>query len=358
MVALVDGVPRTLEPQGADRALRQPPARGRHPPHPVRAAPGRGPRPHPRGAADRARQPRRRDRADPRLGRHRCGEGRPDRALRALRGAGAGDPRHAPRPPHRAGVRQAARGARGTGQADRRAARDPRRPGPDRRGDRRGAGRGRPALRRRAAHRSHPLRGRHEHRGHDRRPADGDLDHPLRLRQAPAARDLSPAASWRPRGDGDGPQGGRLHRAPAHLLDPRLPALLHQPRQGLPAQGLRAAGGLADLERPRPGQRPAASRRREGDRGDPDPRLQREQATSSSPPPRAWSRRPSSRPTTRRSAPTGSSRSRSATATSWSRSASPRATTTSCSSPSRVTPRASPRRPCGRWGATPAASRA
>ena len=30
----------------------------------------------------------------------------PDRALRALRRAGAGDPRHAPRPPHRAGVRQ------------------------------------------------------------------------------------------------------------------------------------------------------------------------------------------------------------------------------------------------------------
>ncbi len=52
-----------------------------------------------------------------------CGQGRPDRALRALRRAGAGDPRHAPRPPHRAGVRQAARGARRTGQADRRAAR-------------------------------------------------------------------------------------------------------------------------------------------------------------------------------------------------------------------------------------------
>ena len=73
MVALVDGVPQTLEPQGADRALRRPPARGRDPPHPVRAAPGRGPRPHPRGAADRARQPRRGDRADPRLGRHRRG---------------------------------------------------------------------------------------------------------------------------------------------------------------------------------------------------------------------------------------------------------------------------------------------
>ena len=53
------------------------------------------------------------------------------------------------------------------------------------------------ALRRRAPHRDHPLRGRHEHRGHDRRPADGDLAHPLRLRQAPAAGHLPPAAPRR-----------------------------------------------------------------------------------------------------------------------------------------------------------------
>ena len=130
------------------------------------------------------------------------------------------------------------------------------------------------ALRRRAPHRDHPLRGRHEHRGHDRRPADGDLADPLGLRQAPAAGHLPPAAPRRRRGDGDGHEGGRLHRAPAHLLDPRLPALLHQPRQGLPAQGLRAARGLADLEGPGAGQRAAAARRREGDGGDPDPRLQ------------------------------------------------------------------------------------
>ena len=50
MVALVDGVPRTLSLLRADRALRRPPARSRHPPHPVRTAPGRGPRAHPRGA--------------------------------------------------------------------------------------------------------------------------------------------------------------------------------------------------------------------------------------------------------------------------------------------------------------------
>ncbi len=138
-------------------------------------------------------------------------------------------------------------------------------------------GRARGALRRRAAHRDHPLRGRHEHRGHDRRPADGDLHHPLRLREAAAAGDLSPAAPRRHRRDGNGPQGGRLHRAPAHLLDPRLDAVLHQPRQGLPAQGLRAAGGLADLEGPRPGERAAAARQGAGDGREADPGLQRGQ---------------------------------------------------------------------------------
>ena len=118
--------------------------------------------------------------------------------------------------------------------------------------------------------------------------------------------------------DGDGPQGGRLHRAPAHLLDPRLPAVLHQPRQGLPAEGLRAARGLADLEGPGAGERAAAARRRAGDGGDPHPRLQGGQV------PRLRHRQGPGeedrvhRPTTRRSRPTGSSRSRSATATSWS----------------------------------------
>ncbi len=51
------------QPQGACPPLRRPPARGGDPPDPVRAAPCRGPRPHPRGAADRARQPRRGDRS-------------------------------------------------------------------------------------------------------------------------------------------------------------------------------------------------------------------------------------------------------------------------------------------------------
>ena len=67
----------------------------------------------------------------------------PDREVRALRDPGPGDPRHAPRPAHRARVRQGSRGARRAGRDDRRAAGDPRRPGPRRRPDRRGARRGR-----------------------------------------------------------------------------------------------------------------------------------------------------------------------------------------------------------------------
>ena len=94
------------------------------------------------------------------------------------------------------------------------------------------------ALRRRPPHRDHRLRGRARHRGRDRRPADGRLDHRLRLREADPADDLPPAAPRRPRRDGDEHEGGRLHRAPARLLDARLPPLLHQPGEGLPAEGL------------------------------------------------------------------------------------------------------------------------
>ena len=58
---------------------------------------------------------------------------------------------------------------------------------------------------------------------------------------------------------------------------PRLPPLLHQPGQGLPTQGLRAAGGLPDREGPGAGQPAAAARGRAGDDGDPDARLLRGQ---------------------------------------------------------------------------------
>ena len=55
MVALVDSVPRTLPLRVGHPQLRRAPARGHRPPHQVRAAHARGPRPRARGPADRAR---------------------------------------------------------------------------------------------------------------------------------------------------------------------------------------------------------------------------------------------------------------------------------------------------------------
>src|SRR3712207_7492437 len=52
-----------------------------------------------------------------------------------------------------------------------------------------------------------------------------------------------------------------LHQAPAHLLDPRLPSVLHQPREGLSPEGLRAARGITHAPRQRPGEPAAADRK-------------------------------------------------------------------------------------------------
>ena len=84
MVALVDGVPRTLSLREVIEALRPAPARGHRPPR--RSTSSReleAPRPRPRGPAHRARQPRRGHRADPRLARPRRRARRADGALRA-----------------------------------------------------------------------------------------------------------------------------------------------------------------------------------------------------------------------------------------------------------------------------------
>ena len=67
MLAIVGGRPEGAAAARDPRALRRVPARGRPPPHRVRAAQGRSARPHPRRAQDRARSPRRGDHADPRL---------------------------------------------------------------------------------------------------------------------------------------------------------------------------------------------------------------------------------------------------------------------------------------------------
>ncbi len=181
MVALVDNVPRTLTLREVIHALRRPPARGDRPAHQVRARREKEARAHIlEGLLIGARQPRRDHRADPRLARPR---GRP-----------------------RAAGRRASSSARSRRQAildlrlcqltaleadkikqehadvhraHRRAARDPRRREPRRWPSSRTSCRRSPSAygdERRTE--ITPRRGRDRHRGPDRRPADGDHDHP------------------------------------------------------------------------------------------------------------------------------------------------------------------------------------
>ena len=262
-VALVDNVPKTLSLLAARHALPRLPARDRHPAVEVRPAQGGGPRPRPRRLPDRARQPRRGDQGDPRRRRHRSRARGADVAVLALRDPGDRDPRPAPARPHRARAQARRAGVRRPPGADRRAARDPRRPRPDRRADPGGAARAPVDLRqvRRPAHRDPRRRGRVLARGHDRRGGHGDRDHALGLHQAPT-RDLLPgAAPRRRRRDGHGPEGRGLHRAPLRRLHARLRPLLHHGRQGLPAEGARAAARLPPVEGPRDRQPAARSGR-------------------------------------------------------------------------------------------------
>ncbi len=187
----------------------------------------------------------------------------------------AGDPRHAARAPHR----PRAQGGRGRVQrpagAHRRAAGHPRRPGEDRRPHPRRAARDQADLRppRRPPHRDRRRRGGARARGPDRGRGHGHRDHALGLHQAATRDDLPRAAARGHRRDGDGAEGGRLHRAPLRRLDARLHPLLHERRQGLPAQGARAAARLPPVEGPRDRQPAAVPAGRAGARGDPDARL-------------------------------------------------------------------------------------
>ena len=239
--------------------------------------------------------------------------------LRPLRDPGPGDPRPPPRAPHRARA-QGDRG-RSTPTSQERIAElrailgDPAR---DRRADPRGAARGQAGLRpqRRAAHRDRDGRGLARARGHDRGGGHGDRDHALRLHQAAAGHDLPRAAARRHRRDGDGHEGRRLHRAPLRRLHARLHPVLHERRQGLPAQGARAAARLAPVEGPRDRQPAAVPPGRARPRRDRDARLQGVEVPRLRDEEGRRSRRPSSSSTTPRSRPTGSSRSRCARATS------------------------------------------
>ena len=104
-------------------------------------------------------------------------------------------------------------------------------------------GRGGGAVRRRAAHRDRGRPGRVHGRGPDRRRGHGHHHLPHRLHQADPGHHLQAAAPRRPGSQRRRPQGGRLGRAPVHRQHPRLPAVLHQHRAALLAQGARDPTG-------------------------------------------------------------------------------------------------------------------
>ena len=152
-----------------------------------------------------------------------------------------------------------------------------RRPGEDRRPHPRGAAGDQADLRqeRRPPHRDRARGGGARARGHDRGRGHGDRDHAVRLHQA-ATRDRVPrAAPRRHRRDGHGAEGRGLHRAPVRRLDARLHPLLHERRQGVPAEGARAAARLAPVEGPRDREPAAVPAGRAGARRRADARLLR-----------------------------------------------------------------------------------
>ena len=73
---------------------------------------------------------------------------------------------------------------------------------------------------RRPPHGDRPRGGRARSRGSDRGRGHGDRDHPLGLHQAAAGDGVPRAKAGRQGRDGDGPEGGRLHRAPVRRLHP------------------------------------------------------------------------------------------------------------------------------------------
>ena len=353
MVALVDGVPRTLVAARDHHELRRPPARGRRAPHQARAAPARGARcTSSRACSIALDRPRRGDRADPRLARPR----RP-RATGLMeqfelsRDPGAGDPRPAPAAAHRARGGQDQAGARRPGRADQGAARDPRRRGARARPDQGGAARDQASATATSAARRSP----HSEDEIDIEDLIADQQMVIAITKSGYIKSLPLATYRQQKRGGVGVTGmdmkdedyiEHLFVCSTHdylLFFTNRGKVYRQKVYELPE-------AVAHREGPRAGERAAAARGRVR-AGGARPRATSPRAsTSSSPPRRARSRRPSSSPTTRRSRPTASSRSRSATTTSWWPCAGPAATTTSSWSRARARPRASTRTRRGPMG--------
>ena len=256
MLALVDGVPRTLSLDAFVRHWVDHQVGIIVQAHALPAAQGRGARPHPARSTQGAGRDRRGDRAHP-AQRHRRGRaGWPDGAARDRRAAGAGDPRHAAAQAGRAGAAEAHRRIQRADGADLRLQRDPRLARAAATHHQRRARRDHRAVRRCPAHAADPVRRRHVDPGPHRRGRRRRHDHPRRLRQAHQDRPLPRAAARRPGRARRGAATGRHRRALLRDNDARLDPVLHQQGPGLPREGVRAARG--GTRRPRPTRREPA----------------------------------------------------------------------------------------------------
>ena len=150
LVALVDGVPKTLSYRQAPQALRRPPVRRGDAQDALRAGAGEGESPHPRRPPDSPRQPRRGRCDHPAFAQRGDGAEQPDQELQALRAPGAGDPRPQAAAAHRDGAPEGRARAQGPEGEDRIPRKRPRRRVEGVRDREGGARRGQGGLQRRA----------------------------------------------------------------------------------------------------------------------------------------------------------------------------------------------------------------
>ena len=129
----------------------------------------------------------------------------------------------------------------------------------------RGARRDHREVRRRPAHPAGLLRRRRVHGGPDRRGGRGRHDHAHRVREAHQDRPLPVAAARRQGHPGCAAEAGRHRRPLLRHLHPQLDPVLHQQGPGLPGEGVRAAGGQPGRPRAARGQ-PARLPARRADR--------------------------------------------------------------------------------------------
>ena len=190
-VALVDGVPRTLNlaQMLTHYVAHQIEVVTRRSQFLLEKGTGTGPRR--RRSAQGHRHARRGDRRHPGVGRPAGrARGSAGRALRVLRGAGQPHPRHDPGPAHPVGPHKLGRGVGQAAGGDRRTGVDPQRSGQAARGDRHRAGGDQGQVRQRAAHGDHPRSRGHECRGPGGRRGNGRHHEQGRVHQSGLGRCL------------------------------------------------------------------------------------------------------------------------------------------------------------------------